>query len=55
MLPDTIENGGFGEDHVQAFPKGADAIAALTSGKIDCVIIDNEPQRHLLKQTTADS
>lgn len=42
---DTIENGGFGADHVQAFPKGADAIAALTSGKIDCVIIDNEPAK----------
>ena len=42
---DTIENGGFGEDHVQAFPKGADAIVALTSGKIDCVIIDNEPAK----------
>lgn len=42
---DTVENGGFGEDHVQAFPKGADAIAALTSGKIDCVIIDNEPAK----------
>lgn len=35
----------FGADHVQAFPKGADAIAALTSGKIDCVIIDNEPAK----------
>lgn len=42
---DTVEYGGFGEDHVQAFPKGADAIAALTSGKIDCVIIDNEPAK----------
>lgn len=35
----------FGGDHVQAFPKGADAIAALTSGKLDCVIIDNEPAK----------
>ena len=35
----------FGSDHVQAFPKGADAIAALTSGKLDCVIIDNEPAK----------
>ena len=35
----------FGADHVQAFPKGADAIAALTTGKIDCVIIDNEPAK----------
>lgn len=42
---DTIENGGFGADQVQAFPKGADAIAALTSGKVDCVIIDNEPAK----------
>ena len=42
---DTIENGGFGEDHVQAFSKGADAIAALTTGKLDCVIIDNEPAK----------
>lgn len=42
---DTIENGGFGENHVQAFNKGADAVAALTSGKLDCVIIDNEPAK----------
>lgn len=42
---DTVERGGFGDDHVQAFPKGADAIAALTSGKLDCVIIDNEPAK----------
>lgn len=42
---DTVENGGFGEDHVQAFPAGADAIAALLSDKIDCVIIDNEPAK----------
>lgn len=42
---DTPENGGFGEDHVQAFPKGADAVQALVTGKIDCVIIDNEPAK----------
>lgn len=36
-------SGDFGEDHVQAFPKGADAVAALTSGKVDCVIIDSQP------------
>lgn len=47
---DTIENGGFGEDHVQAFPAGADAIAALMSGKIDCVIIDNEPAKAFVEQ-----
>lgn len=42
---DTIENGGFGDEHVQAFPKGADAVQALVTGKIDCVIIDNEPAK----------
>ena len=27
------------------FNKGADAVQALLSGKIDCVIIDNEPAK----------
>ena len=30
---------------VERYTKGADAIAALTSGKIDCVVIDNEPAK----------
>ena len=30
---------------IERFNKGADAIVALTSGKIDCVIIDNEPAK----------
>ncbi|MCD7749433.1 MAG: ABC transporter substrate-binding protein [Oscillospiraceae bacterium] len=30
---------------VERFNRGADAVAALTSGKIDCVIIDNEPAK----------
>lgn len=47
---DTVENGGFGEDHVQAYPAGADAIAALMSGKLDCVIIDNEPAKAFVAQ-----
>lgn len=47
---DTVENGGFGEDHVQAFPAGADAIAALLSDKIDCVIIDNEPAKAFVER-----
>lgn len=33
----------FGDDHVQRFNKGPDAVAALASGKIDCVIIDDQP------------
>ena len=30
---------------MQAFKVGADAVAALVTGKIDCVIIDNEPAK----------
>lgn len=42
---DTPENGGYGEDAVVAYNKGADAVQALVSGKVDCVIIDNEPAK----------
>jgi len=38
-----IEDKGLGT--VQRYNKGADAVAALVSGKIDCVIIDNEPAK----------
>ena len=38
-----IEEKGLGT--VERYTKGADAIAALTSGKIDCVVIDNEPAK----------
>ncbi len=30
---------------IERFNKGADAVLALTSGKVDCVIIDNEPAK----------
>ena len=30
---------------VERYNKGADAVAALVSGKVDCVIIDNEPAK----------
>ena len=35
----------FGEDHVSKYKNGADAVAALVAGKVDCVIIDNEPAK----------
>lgn len=35
----------YGEDAVTPFNKGADAVQALIAGKIDCVIIDNEPAK----------
>ena len=42
---DTPENGGFGEDAVTRYSKGSDAVMALLSGKVDCVVIDNEPAK----------
>ncbi len=42
---DTVENGGVGEDHVTQFKTGNDAVQALVSGKVDAVIIDNEPAK----------
>lgn len=35
----------FGDDHVAKYLTGADAVAALVTGKIDCVIIDNNPAK----------
>ena len=34
---------------VERFSKGADAVTALVAGKIDCVIIDNEPAKAFVK------
>ena len=42
---DTVENGGYGEDHVIAYLNGADAVNALISNKVNAVIIDNEPAK----------
>lgn len=38
-----IEDEGLGT--VQRYNKGADAVQALLTGKVDCVIIDNEPAK----------
>lgn len=42
---DTPENVGYGEENVIGYDSGAVAVEALKSGKIDCVIIDNEPAK----------
>ncbi|MBQ9437568.1 MAG: amino acid ABC transporter substrate-binding protein [Lachnospiraceae bacterium] len=42
---DIYAKDDFGEDHVEEYNKGADAVLALTSGKIDAVIIDNQPAK----------
>ena len=38
-----IEDEGLGT--VERYNKGADAVAALVAGKIDCVVIDNQPAK----------
>ena len=47
---DTPENGGYGEDHVTAYDTGALAVMDLVTGKIDAVIIDNEPAKAFVDQ-----
>lgn len=42
---DIYSTDDFGEDRVVRYNKGADAVSALTTGKVDCVIIDNEPAK----------
>ena len=37
---------------IQRYNKGADAVQALVSGKVDCVIIDNEPAKAFVAATT---
>ena len=38
-----IEDEGLGT--IERFKNGTDAVLALTSGKVDCVVIDNEPAK----------
>lgn len=40
---DDLENEGLAT--IERYNKGADAVMALKSGKVDCVIIDNEPAK----------
>ncbi|MEG2080622.1 MAG: transporter substrate-binding domain-containing protein [Oscillospiraceae bacterium] len=49
---DTPDKGGFGKENVVSFKNGADAVTALTAGKVDAVIIDNEPAKAFVKANT---
>ena len=42
---DIYASGDFGEENVTKYDNGAVAVQALVSGKVDCVIIDNEPAK----------
>ena len=39
----------FGDDHVTEFKTGADAVQALVTDKVDCVVIDNEPAKSFVE------
>ena len=45
---DIYATDDFGADHVTQYSKGADAVLALTTGKVDAVIIDNEPAKNFV-------
>lgn len=42
---DIYAEDDFGSDRVKKFSTGNEAVQALVSGKVDCVIIDNEPAK----------
>lgn len=39
----------FGQDKVKQYKNGAEAIAALKNGQVECVVIDNEPAKNYVK------
>jgi len=42
---DIYCSGDFGEENVEKYNKGNDAVMALKAGKVDAVVIDNEPAK----------
>ncbi len=42
---DIYAVGDYGAENVEEYNKGADAVQALITDKVDCVIIDNEPAK----------
>ena len=49
---DIYSSGDFGEDAVVRYDNGAVAVEALKNGKVDCVIIDNEPAKAYVAANT---
>ena len=46
---DLYTTKGFGDDYIERFNKGAEAVQALKQGKVDAVVIDNEPAKEFVK------
>lgn len=42
---DIYASDDFGDENIDRYPKGVDAVQALIQGKVDAVIIDNEPAK----------
>ncbi len=42
---DIYATGDYGDENIVRYPNGNDAVMALLAGKVDCVIIDNEPAK----------
>ncbi len=42
---DIYASGDYGDENIVRYPNGNDATMALLAGKVDCVIIDNEPAK----------
>ena len=42
---DLYATDDFGDENIDRYPKGVDAVQALVQGKVDTVIIDNEPAK----------
>ena len=49
---DIYASDDFGEDAVVRYDNGAVAVEALKNGKVDCVIIDNEPAKSYVAANT---
>lgn len=47
---DTYASDDFGEENVQRYSNGSEAVLALVGGDVDCVIIDNEPAKALVNE-----
>jgi len=47
---DIYAEGDFGAKRVMKYASGNEAVQALVTGKVDCVIIDNEPAKSYVKE-----
>lgn len=48
---DIYATDDYGKENVEQYNKGADAVMALTQGKVDAVIIDNQPAKSFVEST----